>query len=246
MTHPVVGRVFAVWVLFFGAVGGAFTAPPTAEEAARSLRLGESTLAASDLAAAQAYFESHEGGMPEAERRYELARIHFGLALMRRFQDEKKEGRAELEEALSWAKKSVEADPSLARTHALLADLWGERLLGYGGFMAGARFGPKVKEENSKAVSLAPDDPEVLAALGRQYLLAPKAFGGDTGKAVELFTKSLALRPDSDVTYVWLARAYRKQKDREGFQKSLQAALRLQPKNFQALRELALGPDGTY
>jgi tetratricopeptide (TPR) repeat protein len=203
------------------------------------LKLGESTLRESLLDDAKTYFEKRVDGPDAAENRCELARVHFGLSVMHKLRGEKKQGRAELEEALAWAKKSVEEDPSRAKTHALLADLWGERIVGYGGLMVGARFGPRVKNENSKAVSLAPNDPEVVAALGRQYLLSPKTFGGDPDKAIELFEKSLTLRPDSDVTCVWLARAFKKKKDREGFQKAIAVALKLQPENAQAKWELS-------
>jgi hypothetical protein len=47
---------------------------------------------------------------------------------------------------------------------------------------AGPKFGPKVKEENAKAMALDDKNPRVWASLGRQYLMAPKMFGGDVTK----------------------------------------------------------------
>jgi tetratricopeptide (TPR) repeat protein len=162
---------------------------------------------------------------------------------MHKSRGEKKQGRKNLEEALRWARKAAELKGDSAKVHALLADLWGERLVAYGGFLAGPKFGPKVKDENQKAVSLSPNDPVVLASLGRQYLLSPKAFGGDVPKAIDLFKRSLALDPSSDATYVWLARAYKKQKDRPNFLAALGMALRLRPENAQARWELEGWPE---
>jgi len=164
--------------------------------------------------------------------------------VMHKLRKESKQGRQELEEALKWAKADEKADGSSAKVHTLLADLWGERLVEYGGLFAGPHFGPKVKAENEKAMAIAPDDPSVLAGLGRQYLLAPKAFGGDVPKAIELFKRSLEKEPDSSSTYVWLARAYRKIKDRDGFNQALVNALRFQPENIQAEREKSQWPEG--
>jgi hypothetical protein len=42
---------------------------------------------------------------------------------------------------------------------------------------AGPKFGPKVKEENAKAMALDDKNPRVWASLGRQYLMTPKMFG---------------------------------------------------------------------
>jgi Tfp pilus assembly protein PilF len=95
--------------------------------------------------------------------------------------------------------------------------------------LAGPKFGPKVKEENAKA--MAPDDksPRVWASLGRQYLLAPKMFGGDVTKAIESFQKSLAIDPSQDESWVWLARAYEKVGDKTKAQGAIQHALTLNP-----------------
>jgi Tfp pilus assembly protein PilF len=67
------------------------------------------------------------------------------------------------------------------------------------------------------------------ASLGRQYLMAPKMFGGDVAKAIESLEKSVALDPQRDETYVWLARAYKKHGDKAKAQEAIQRALTLNP-----------------
>ena len=54
---------------------------------------------------------------------------------------------------------------------------------------------PRIVAENKKALDLAPNDALVYASLGRQYLYAPKMFGGDVGKAIENFLKATQLDP---------------------------------------------------
>jgi tetratricopeptide (TPR) repeat protein len=233
-------------------VDGSAVDPPMSEadspkvrtEILRVLRLGEATLLENYLNTAKAYFEKRLEGSNAAENMYELARVHFAMSVMHKLRNEPKQGRQELEEALKWAKAADKADDSSAKVHTLLADLWGERLVEYGGLFAGPHFGPKVKAENEKAMAIAPDDPSVLAGLGRQYLLAPRAFGGSPEKAIELFKRALQLEPRSDATYVWLARAYRKLKNRDGFNDALANALRLQPENAQAKWEQSQWPEG--
>jgi len=212
-------------------------------EAQSLLREGESGLQEGVLSIAQDKLLPCAEAMVSYECCYELSRVHLGLSVMHKSRGEKKQGRKNLEEALRWARKAAELKGDSAKVHALLADLWGERLVAYGGFLAGPKFGPKVKDENQKAVSLSPNDPVVLASLGRQYLLSPKAFGGDVPKAIDLFKRSLALDPSSDATYVWLARAYKKQKDRPNFLAALGMALRLRPENAQARWELEGWPE---
>ena len=112
----------------------------------------------------------------------------------------------------------------------LLADLYG-RKISYGGFTAGPKYGPMVKKENQRALELDAKNPRAWASLGRQYFMAPKMFGGDTGKAVESFRKSLELDPQQDETWVWLAKAYQKQGDKAGAHDAIQHALQLNPQS---------------
>jgi tetratricopeptide (TPR) repeat protein len=112
----------------------------------------------------------------------------------------------------------------------LLADLYG-RKIEFGGFLAGPRLGPRIDAENKKALGLAPSDARVFASLGRQYLHAPKLFGGNIGKAIENFLKATQLDPNSDENFVWLAIAYRKNGDATNAASALQQSLRLNPRS---------------
>ncbi|HZV59693.1 MAG TPA: tetratricopeptide repeat protein [Candidatus Eremiobacteraceae bacterium] len=71
----------------------------------------------------------------------------------------------------------------------------------------------------------------VWASLGRQYLMAPKMFGGDTAKAIESFQKSLGLNPLQDETWAWLAKAYLKQSEKAKAREAIAKALQLNPQN---------------
>jgi predicted Zn-dependent protease len=95
--------------------------------------------------------------------------------------------------------------------------------------LAGPKFGPKVKEENANAIALDGKNPRVWASLGRQYLMAPKMFGGDVNKAIESFQKSLALDASQDETWVWLAKAFEKQGARAKAHDAIQHAFALNP-----------------
>ena len=97
---------------------------------------------------------------------------------------------------------------------------------------SGPKFGPKVKEENAKAMALDDKNPRVWASLGRQYLMTPKMFGGDVPKAIESFQKSLALDPSQDEPWVWLAKAFQKQGDKANAREAIQRALQLNPENL--------------
>jgi len=97
--------------------------------------------------------------------------------------------------------------------------------------MLGPRLGPKIVAENKRAQELDPGNPLVLASLGRQYLHAPKMFGGDVDKAIENFRKSTQIDPHADETFVWLALAYRAKGDTANANLALAEALRLNPRS---------------
>jgi tetratricopeptide (TPR) repeat protein len=96
---------------------------------------------------------------------------------------------------------------------------------------AGPKFGPKVKEENAKAMALDDKNPRVWASLGRQYLMAPRMFGGDFPRAIESFQKSLAIDPAQDETWVWFSKALQKQGDKAKAREAVQHALSLNPES---------------
>jgi Tfp pilus assembly protein PilF len=78
------------------------------------------------------------------------------------------------------------------------------------------------QKKKARAMALDDKNPRVWASLGRQYLLAPKMFGGDVSKAVETVEKSVALDAQQDETHVWLAKAYRKHGDKAKAQEAIQ------------------------
>ena len=96
---------------------------------------------------------------------------------------------------------------------------------------AGPKYGPKVQQENQRALEIDAKDPRAYASLGRQYLMAPKMFGGDLEKAIENLRKATQLDPRFDEAFVWLAIALRKKGDNAGADQALQEALRLTPES---------------
>jgi tetratricopeptide (TPR) repeat protein len=142
----------------------------------------------------------------------------------------KRNAERSLDEAIAAIQQSINLNDNSADAHSLLAGLYG-RKISFGGFMAGARYGPKNDAENKKAVALDPNNPRVYASLGGEYLHAPKMFGGDVDKAIESFRKATQLDATNDENFVWLALAYRKKGDTANADKALQEALRINPRS---------------
>jgi tetratricopeptide (TPR) repeat protein len=173
----------------------------------------------------------------DAAAYYDLARVHAYLMNVYEMRGNKKAAGAAIDKALEAAQRAIQLNDKSADAHSLLADLYG-RKIAYGGMFAGARLGPKVGEENKKAMALDGKNPRVWASLGRQYLMAPKMFGGDVPKSVESFQRSLGLDPSQDETWVWLAKAFQKQGDKSKAHDAIQHALSLNP-NSTWIRETA-------
>jgi tetratricopeptide (TPR) repeat protein len=142
---------------------------------------------------------------------------------------DKKAAGAAVDKAIEAALRSIQLNDKSADAHSLLADLYGRKISLGNGMFAGPKFGPKVKEENARAMALDDKNPCVWASLGRQYLMAPKMFGGDVAKAIESFQKSLAIDSSQDETWVWLSRAFQKQGDKTKAKDAIQNALTLNP-----------------
>jgi tetratricopeptide (TPR) repeat protein len=170
---------------------------------------------------------------------YELARVDYYRSSSVRKSNGNKAAASILDQAISEAQESLRLDERSAAAHSLLADLYGNEI-GLGvGFMLGARFGPKVDAENKRALELDSNNPQVLASLGRQYLHAPKMFGGDLDKAIANLQKSIDRDSTADETYVWLAIAYRKKGDAAAANKALDEALRRNQRSMFALNTKA-------
>jgi cytochrome c-type biogenesis protein CcmH/NrfG len=165
----------------------------------------------------------------DAASYYNLARVQSYLLDVYELRKDKKNAGAEVDKAIEAAQHSIALNDKSADAHSLLADLYGRKISLGNGMFAGPKFGPKVKEENAKAMALDDKNPRVWASLGRQYLMAPKRFGGDLAKAVESFQKSLAIDSSQDEAWVWLARAFAKQGDKPHAHEAIQKALGLNP-----------------
>jgi cytochrome c-type biogenesis protein CcmH/NrfG len=166
------------------------------------------------------------------------ARLYLDLAKVQEYvldvyemrKDKKASGEA-VDKAIDAAQRSLQLNDKSADAHSLLADLYGRKISLGNAMFAGRKFGPKVKEENAKAMALDDKNPRVWASLGRQYLMTPKMFGGDVAKAIESFQKSLAFDTSKDETWVWLAKAFQKQGDTGKARDAVQHALLLNPES---------------
>jgi len=159
----------------------------------------------------------------------DLAKVQGYFADAEEMHKDKKAAAEAVDKAIEAAQKSIQLNDQSADAHSLLADLNGRKISLGNGMFLGPKFGPKVKEENAKAMALDDKNPRVWASLGRQYLMAPKLFGGDVTKAIESLEKSVALDGKQEETFVWLARAYKKHGDKSKAQDAIQHALTLNP-----------------
>jgi len=211
--------------------------PVQAQEAApdsatQLLNQGRTTQDQATLSAARDAFKKLIEDHPNQEQYwYLLARTDAYRCQAYEAQGDKKKAEHALDEAIRNVQEALTINDNSADAHSLLADLYGEKI-GFGMAMfAGPRYGPKVQQENQRALAIDAHNPRVYASLGREYLEAPKMFGGDLDKAIESFRKSTELDPKSDETFVWLAIALRKKGDQAGAQQALQQALTLNPQS---------------
>lgn len=163
-----------------------------------------------------------------AQDYYLLAKVEGYLVDVFEAHKDKKTAEAAVDSAIAAAQHSIQLNDKSADAHSLLADLYG-RKISFGGAFAGPRFGPKIGDENKRAMALEDKNPRVWASLGRQYLMAPKMFGGDTGKAIESFQKSLEIDPSQDETWIWLAKAFQKEGENNKARDAMGHALQLNP-----------------
>lgn len=213
---------------------------PALDQGLRLLEEGRTTLNDGTLTQARDYFAKlTQQHADNAVYFYELARVdQYRYQAYLQHGDKKNAERA-LDGAIADVQQSINLNDSSADAHSLLADLYGQKI-GMGVAMfAGPKFGPKVKAENERAMTLDAKNARVYASLGRQYYMAPKMFGGDNDKAIESFRKSTELDPKSDETYVWLAMALRKKGDAAGADQALQTALKLNPQSVFAQKTAA-------
>jgi tetratricopeptide (TPR) repeat protein len=207
------------------------TGDPELADGLRLLEEGRTTLAEKALNEARDYFLKLTQKNPgSAIYFYELARVDQYRCNAADMRKDSKAAMAAMEAAISEATEAINLNEASADEHSLLADLYGRRI-GLGGFMAGPRFGPKIGAENKRALELDANNAKVLASVGRQYLMAPKMFGGDLDKALANLQKSTERDPQADETFVWLAIAERKKGNADAANQALDEALRLNPRS---------------
>lgn len=205
--------------------------PDPLREGLRLLEEGRTTLDEASLNTAKDYFSRLTQRDPaNAVYWYELAHTNRYLIESYSNRNDKKDAEQALDAALDAVGHSLTLNDKSADAHSLLADLYG-RKISIGAFFAGPRFGPKVADENKRALALDADNPRVHASLGRQYLMAPGMFGGDVTKAIDELRKATQLDPNFDEAYVWLAIACRKHEDKTCADKAMQDALRINPRS---------------
>lgn len=213
--------------------------PLSPQQLNRLLEEGRSTLQVETLEQLRSTLEPCANTLSvDFDCRIRLARTCYYLSFAYEFQKQRGPGEKALGEALKTALLAEKQKEDSADIHSLLADIYNRKIVAYGDMFTGMDCGPKVGAENKKALILDPENAKVQASLGRQYLQAPAAFGGDVKKALEYFKKSLTLDPKSDETLFWLAQGYGKLKDEENREKTLKKALKLNPKNVLIQKEL--------
>lgn len=205
-------------------------------EGLRLVEEGRTTLEERSLGIARDYWSQQtQKHANDSLAWYQLARVNYYLCEARVAGGEKKSGEDALDVAITSVQQSIRLNEHSADAHALLADLYG-RKISLGSFIAGMKYGPKVGDENKRAMELDSNSPRVRASLGRQYLMAPRTFGGDVEKAIENLREATRLDPRDDEAFVWLAMAYRKKGAEADANRAIQEALRLNPRSQFAKR----------
>jgi tetratricopeptide (TPR) repeat protein len=206
--------------------------PPDDDPVSAAVEAARKTHAEKQLQSVKTLLDQRIAQNPNGAGFYlDLARVQGYFADVSEMRKDKKAAAEAVDKAIEAVQRSIQLDDQSAEAHSLLADLYGRKIGLGNGMFAGPKFGPKVKEENVRAMALDDKNPRVWASLGRQYLMAPKMFGGDIPKAIESFQKSLALDPSQDETWVWLSKAFQKRGDKAKARDALQQALQLNPQS---------------
>jgi tetratricopeptide (TPR) repeat protein len=222
----VLANALAFFLIPRPALFGAQTDAPLAQslDAARRTR-DESQLRSIKTQIEQRLRQNSEDALTQ----YHLAQVQGYLADVYEGRKDNRSASKAIDEAIEAAQRSLQLFEKSADVHSLLGDLYGRKISLGTPMFAGPKYGPRVDEENKRAMALDDKNPRVWASLGRQCLMTPKMFGGDIPKAIDSFQKSLALDASQDETWVWLAKAYQKQGDKPKAREAVQHALELDP-----------------
>ncbi|MFP5237044.1 MAG: hypothetical protein ACLGSD_14180 [Acidobacteriota bacterium] len=203
-------------------------------QAQHQLDLGRATLDTNTLAGAKSGFDACLNANPrDAVCLYGRALTEHYLNQAEGWAHQKSAADKSLDAAIADAEQAVAADDRLADAHALLADLYGQKITG---MFSGMHYGPKANAESARALQLDRNNAQAYAVLGRKYLYSPAMFGGDIDKAIASFNKATELDPESYEDFAWLAIACRKKGDTAAAQRALAQALHLNPRSAFAQR----------
>lgn len=141
-----------------------------------------------------------------------------------------------LDEAASELARAVDIDPEYARAHAELARVY--RLQGQMGFVPSARADTLADISLERAVSLAPDEPDVLTAKAwvQDGRIAPS-------EVLPLFEAALAANPSDGEAYRGRARSLTQLGEYDRALADLETATQIDPRSVPAWTSLAFGYD---
>jgi tetratricopeptide (TPR) repeat protein len=203
-------------------------------EGERRLEEGRTTLDAAALTTAKnSLAECVHLDPKNAQCEFDLARTESYLVVAENIAKRADASKQWLDAAISDAQKAIAINDHFAEAHALLADLYGEKITG---MMSAMHYGPKANAETARALQLDPNSALAYAVQGRKFFFTPSAFGGDVNKAIESFQRATTIDPQSDEDLVWLAKAYKKKGDTAHAQDALDQALRLNSRSTFARR----------
>lgn len=112
---------------------------------------------------------------------------------------------AALKRALQLAEDAVAADNQDAKAHfALFCNLGMQMQIDGVSFSSWSTF-RRLRRELDTTLTLAPNDPDVLAAKGAMLLHLPRLLGGDPDAAEQLLRRALTIEPDNSAARRYLA-----------------------------------------
>src|SRR5215813_10459838 len=104
------------------------------------------------LAAARSFWSQEtQKNAPDPVAWYQLARVNYYFCESYVLHGDNTRAKEAVDAAIANVQRSIALNERSAEAHSLLADLYG-RLISFGGFFSGVKYGPKVSEENKRAL----------------------------------------------------------------------------------------------
>jgi tetratricopeptide (TPR) repeat protein len=165
----------------------------------------------------------------EAKKNYWLARLELSFGEYEMGQKNDKKAEKHFQQAMELINKSLKIEEA-SDSFRVLSDSY-MYLMNYKGFLFQAKNGTKLKTLPEKALSLDPNNFAAMISLGLFHVNAPAIAGASKDKAVEFLKKASESSNSSEKfsSFVWLAQAYRKLKNKEEALKSIDKALEIYP-----------------